>query len=78
MMHLGLIQILIEKQSVFYREGCLKHQRQQGKQIISNGLDAGEHQEKWSSYPHIPEERNIGDTSKATETELQVSVTFMI
>ena len=30
--HPGLIQILIEKQSVFYREGCLKHQRQHSPQ----------------------------------------------
>lgn len=37
------------------------------------GLDAGEHQEKWSPYPAVPEDWNIGDISEAEDIEYQVS-----
>jgi hypothetical protein len=40
------------------------------------GLDAGEHQDKWSPYPNVPAEWNLGGIAEAEDTEYQVSLVF--
>jgi hypothetical protein len=36
------------------------------------GLDAGEHQGKFSPYPHVPGEWKFDDIAEAEDTESQV------
>jgi hypothetical protein len=38
------------------------------------GLEVGMHQQRWSPYPHVPEEWNLGDIAEAEEEEYTVSL----